>query len=232
MISSPNQNTLKMTFLSWMRQDYPMVGCGSLDSENEVTKYCSSSAIEDVKNYCRRKSSVAYAYFFFDGTSSQSKLSAHESLVRSVTMQLSDQFDGIPPALVDMYEDEHNGRSQPLIGALEDTLLQILQSFDAVYILLDALDECSERLKALKWIQSIALQTSGNLHLMVTSRPEPDIKKPLCALPNLHEINVASQQESDDIKHYIDARLSEVDKWTEAQKTLVRNGLSRGAGGV
>ena len=191
----------------------------------------SSCAIEDIKNSCRGKSSVGYAYFFFDGTSAQSKLAAHESLVRSCIMQFSYQFDGIPPALVDLYEDENNSRSQPLIGALEDTLLQILQYFDVVYIFVDALDECTERPKVLKWIQSVTSQTSGNLHLMVTSRPEPDIKNRLRSL-TLAEIDVANQRESDDIRHYIDARLSEVDKWTQAQKKLVRDALLRGAGGV
>lgn len=218
--------------LSWMWKDYPMVGFRFLDSENELMRCHSSSAIESIKNSCRGKSSIGYAYFFFDGTSGQSKLAAHESLVRSIIMQLADQFDGIPSALVELYKEERNGRDQPLIGALENTLLQILRSFDAAYIIVDALDECSERHKVLNWIQSIASKTSGTLHLMITGRPEPDIKKPLCALPNLHEINVASQQESDDIKHYIDARLSEVDKWTEAQKASVRYGLSRGANGV
>ncbi|KAF7976798.1 hypothetical protein HWV62_5652 [Athelia sp. TMB] len=200
--------------------------------ENQFTEYRSSSAVEDVKNACRGKSSTGYAYFFFDGTSAQSKLAAHESLVRSSIMQLSDQFDGIPPALVELYEDERNGRSQPLIGALENTLLQILQSFDTAYIVVDALDECFERSKVLKWIQTIASQTSGNLHLMVTSRPEPDIKDRLRRLYNLQEIDISTQQESDDIRHYIDARLSEVDKWTDTQKERVRYGLSSGADGV
>ncbi|KAF7983532.1 hypothetical protein HWV62_21090 [Athelia sp. TMB] len=199
-------------------------GCGK-------TILC-SSAIEDVKNFCKGKSSVAYAYFFFDGTSGQSTLAAHESLVRSIVMQLSDQFDGIPPALVDLYEDEREGRDQPLISALENTLLQILRSFDTAYIIVDALDECSEWSKVLKWIRSITILASGNLHLMVTSRPEPDIKYRLRPLSNLQELDVADQQESNDISRYVDVRLSEVNKWTEAQKSLVRNALLRGAGGV
>ena len=147
-------------------------------------------------------------------------------------MQFSDQSNGIPPALVDLYDEEHNGRSQPLITALETTLLRIVRSFDASYIIIDALDECDEQLKALKWIQSVTSQTPGRLHLMVTSRLEPDIRKRLRALSNLREIGVSDQQNSDDILHYIDGCLSEIDDWTEAQKDLVRNALVNGAGGV
>ncbi|KAF7965800.1 hypothetical protein HWV62_41763 [Athelia sp. TMB] len=199
-------------------------GCGK-------TILC-SSAIEDVKKSSKGKSSVGYAYFFFDGTSGQSKLAAHESLVRSIIMQFSDQFDGIPPALVNLFEDECNGRSQPLIGALENTLLQILQFFHTAYIIVDALDECSEGSKVLKWIHTIVSQTSDRLHLMVTSRPEPEIKDRLRRLYNLQEINIATQRESDDIHRYIDARLAEIDKWTDPQKKMVRDGLSGGAYGV
>ncbi|KAF7976050.1 hypothetical protein HWV62_7962 [Athelia sp. TMB] len=208
-------------FVLWLRGG---PGCGK-------TILCSSS-IENIKNSCRGKPSVGYAYFFFDGTSEQSKLASHESFVRSTIMQLSDQVDGIPPALGELYDNEHHGRSQPLLTSLEDTLLRILQSFCGAYIVIDALDECGERLKVLKWIRSVTSRTSGLLHLMVTSRPEPDIKNRLRSLPNLLEIDTADGRASDDIRRYIEVCLSEVDDWTESQKELVRIALINGAAGV
>ncbi|KAF7976049.1 hypothetical protein HWV62_7960 [Athelia sp. TMB] len=218
--------------LSWMRQDDFVVGFIHTVSEHRFIWCRSSSAIEDVKNSYKGKLSVGYAYFFFDGTSAQSKLAAHESLVRSCIMQFSDRFDGIPPALVKLYEDEDNGRSQPALSSLEDTLLQILQSFGAAYIVIDALDECDDRPKLLRWIDSIVLQMPGLLHLMVASRPEPDIKDRLRALCNLREVDVADRRGSDDIRRYIDASLSEVHAWTDSQKELVRIALVNGAHGV
>ncbi|KAF7978584.1 hypothetical protein HWV62_45296 [Athelia sp. TMB] len=188
--------------------------------------------IENVKDSCRGKPSVGYAYFFFDGTSAQSKLANHESMVRSIIMQLSDLVDGIPPELVALYEGEHSGRSQPLLASLEDTLLRIVQPFSAVYIVIDALDECDDRPKLLRWINSVTSQWSGLLHLMVTSRPEPDIKDRLRPLCNLREVDVADRRSSYDICRYIDASLSEVNAWTESQKELVRVALVNGADGV
>ncbi|KAF7974428.1 hypothetical protein HWV62_12148 [Athelia sp. TMB] len=199
-------------------------GCGK-------TIIC-SSAIENVKKSCRNKSLVGYAYFFFDGTSAQSKLATHESLIRSLIMQFSDRLDGIHPALADLYDLEDKGRHQPLISSLEDTLLEIIKTFTSAYIIIDALDECAEQRKLLTWIQYITSQTSSNLHLLVTSRLEPDIKNCLCALSTIEEMAVADKQASSDIRHYINARLSEIDGWTEHQKELVRVALSRGAGGV
>ncbi|KAF7976035.1 hypothetical protein HWV62_7932 [Athelia sp. TMB] len=210
--------------------------CGEYRSflfyEGSYKSFNSSSAMENVKDSCRGKPSVGYAYFFFDGTSAQSKLANHESMVRSIIMQLSRRFDGIPPALVELYEDEDNGCSQPVLSSLEDTLLQILQSFGAAYIVIDALDECEERPKLLRWMDSVTSQTSGFLHLMVTSRPEPDIKDRLRPLCNLCEVDVADRRDLDDIRRYIDASLSEVHAWTDSQKELVRIALVNGADGV
>ncbi|KAF7968506.1 hypothetical protein HWV62_30226 [Athelia sp. TMB] len=216
----------------WMREDDFVVGFIHTVSENRFIRCRSSSAIEDVKKSCKGKSSVGYAYFFFDGTSAQSKLAAHESLVRSCIIQFSDRFDGIPSALVELYEDEDNGRSQPALSSLEDTLLQILQSFGAAYIVIDALDECDDRPRLLRWIESVTSQTSDILHLMVTSRPEPDIKDRLRPLCNLCEVDLADRQGSDDICRYIDASLSGVNAWTASQKELVRIALVNGADGV
>ncbi|KAF7968339.1 hypothetical protein HWV62_30927 [Athelia sp. TMB] len=199
-------------------------GCGK-------TILC-SSAIENVKQSCKNKGLVGYAYYFFDGTSAQSKLAAYESLIRSMIMQFSDRLDGIHPALAGLYDVEDKGRHQPLISSLEATLLELIKSFPASYIIIDALDECAEQHRLLKWIHSITLHTWGSLHLMVTSRPEPDIKGSLRSLFNIREIDLMSRQASDDILEYIDTKLSEITRWTESQKQLVREALSRGAGGV
>ncbi|KAF7983534.1 hypothetical protein HWV62_21094 [Athelia sp. TMB] len=218
--------------LSWMRKDNFVVCFIYTISEHRFIRCHSSSAIEDVRKSYKGKPSVGYAYFFFDGTSAQSKLATHESLVRSCIMQFSDRFDGIPSALVELYEDEDNGRSQPALSSLEDTLLRILKFFGAAYIVIDALDECDDRPRLLRWIDSVTSQTSEFLHLMVTSRPEPDIKDRLRSLCNLREVDLADRRDSNDICHYIDASLSGISAWTESQKELVRIALVNGADGV
>ena len=219
-------------YLNWMRKDDTMVRCSSLVFGCCFLNYCSSSAIENVKNSCRNKGLVGYAYFFFDGTSAQSKLAAHESLIRSLIMQFSDRLDGIHPALAGLYDSEDKGRHQPLISSLEDTLLKIIKTFTSAYIIIDALDECAEQRRLLTWIQYLTSQTSSSLRLLVTSRLEPDIKNYLRSLSKIEEMAVVDEQASSDIREYINARLSEVDGWTEPQKELVRVALSRDADGV
>ena len=195
---------------------------------------CSSSAIEHVENvYGANRLLVGHAYFFFDGRDGQSDLIYHEKLIRSLIMQFSTQWDGIPAALDYLYSVEcKNGHRQPSIASLERTLMDIVKSFDATYMIIDALDECCERRKSLKWMKSITSSIPGKVHLMISSRSEPEINRGLSYIPTLHEIDIAGEQIKADICRYLDARLADDDKWSDAAKRLIREGLIRGADGM
>ncbi|KAF7980709.1 hypothetical protein HWV62_37173 [Athelia sp. TMB] len=193
---------------------------------------CSSLAIKDVKTVCA--GAVSYAYFFFDGRDG-SELSRHESLIRSLIIQFSAQCDGIPLALDELYAHEcRNGLDQPSIASLERTLQLIVNSFDAAYIIVDALDECDEQRKLLQWIRSsMASKTSGQLHLLVISRPEPDIKSGLAPLNGLIVVSVANQRAAGEIRRYIEARLSEESRWVNdsgAREMIVEGLVGRADG--
>ncbi|KZP12282.1 hypothetical protein FIBSPDRAFT_985862 [Athelia psychrophila] len=156
-------------------------GCGK-------TILC-AAAIKDIIDFCDSKASTGYAYFFFDGRNAEAAYLVHEKLVRSIIMQLAHRCDEIPVALAEMYRKCDKGTRQPPIEMLEATLVIILDSFDNVYIIIDSLDECSERKDLLKWIQSIASRASGTLHMMATSRSEPDIRRSL----NLFSVSKTSR---------------------------------------
>lgn len=148
-------------------------------------------------------------------------------------MQLARRCDGIPQALTEMYSKCDKGMRQPPVKLLEDTLLRLLDSFERVYIIIDSLDECSERKDLIQWIQSISA-VSKKLHMMVSSRPEPEIMRGLRSLSHLQEIHVSGQQTETDIRCYIEARLAEsdADKWRKVQKDLIMETLITGADGM
>ena len=52
------------------------------------------------------------------------------------------------------------------------TLQLILQAFSHVYVVLDALDECPERMKLLDLVKEIMSWNLEKLHFLVTSRKE------------------------------------------------------------
>ena len=84
----------------------------------------------------------------------------------------------MPKVLVNLYACCGNGHQEPTLGDLQNTLQTILDGFSSTFIILDALDECTEREKLLGWIHTFMLGKDKNvgLHLIVTSRPEQEIE--------------------------------------------------------
>jgi hypothetical protein len=153
--------------------------------------------------------SLACAYFFFDGRDSQHALQLHESLIRSLIKQFSVQCGNIPNALVLLYG---GGHQQPQIHSLKDVLLQILDRFQEAYIIIDSLDECSDRGKLLGWIAEIMSWKVAKLHLLTTSRPERDIETHMQSLEAC-SVTLEGESVASDIEKYIDWTLQEGDKW-------------------
>ena len=224
-------------FLSYsrLRKDYLGVCSIALWASNVDHIYSRSSVIEDVVGFCELKPTArGYAYFFFDGTRAQSEILDYDKLIRSIITQLSDRCgDKIPNVLADLYNKCDGGHRQPLESQFEDALARIIEIFDSTYIVIDSLDECVEKADLLRWIQSVTAVTSGKLHLMLTSRPEPAIDHGLALLSNLKKISVGDQS-AEDISAYLDARLDvgDMDQWDGYEKQWIKTTLSGGSDGM
>ena len=93
---------------------------------------------------------------------------------------------------------------QPSDEQLENVLRNILDRFAHAYIMIDALDECTDREKTLDWAQKLISDTkskAANLHIVVTSRPERDIDENFMAL-DPHSIDVG-EANTNDIAEYL-----------------------------
>ncbi|KZP07460.1 ankyrin [Athelia psychrophila] len=200
---------------------YGTPGCGK-------TIIC-STVIDDILNYCAGKSTHACAYFFFDNKSGQSDLSTHSKFIRSIIRQLSYQYGGVPASLMEIYRDGHQ---QPSIASLQLTLRRIIEEFEHVYIVVDALDECTDRKKVLAWIAEFMQWHGGKLHILVSSRPETDIKKKFHSMENLVQFSLTGHPMNNDIEICIDALLLEMDIWDDETRAHVRAVLIRGAHGM
>ena len=173
--------------------------------------------------------SLGIAYFFFDGRDSQKELQLHNKLIRTLISQLSDtRHGGISDDLANLYKRCGNFQ-QPSDEQLQNVLRDILDGFSQAYIIIDALDECTDREKTLNWAKKLISDTSRNLHIVVTSRPERDIEEIFAALdPHPVDVGVANteeiveylkvQMESKFMKHDEETRakiMSELEKHAE-----------------
>ncbi|KZP10819.1 hypothetical protein FIBSPDRAFT_800859, partial [Athelia psychrophila] len=186
-----------------------------------------------VVDFCDSRPSTGYASFFFDGRSAEAALLVHEKLVRSIIIQLAHRCDGIPVALAELYAKCDKGSRQPPIEMLEAVLLPIVDSFHDVYIVIDSLDECSERKDLLAWIRSMTSRASGKLHMMATSRSEPDIGRGLRSVVGLQDISVIGSAIKADISTFLEKRLAAIEDWNEpGLKDLIKDSLLDGSDGM
>jgi hypothetical protein len=174
---------------------------------------------------------MACAYYFFDGRDGRKELQTVASLIRSLIRQFSTPYGGLPATLTKLFHSCHDGGSQPTVKSLQSTLILILDAFDDVYIVLDALDECAERKDLLKWITEMINLRKNKLHLLVTSRHEEDIAMRLRLLDPDH-VCTESELVKSDIARYIDSILDVEDQWSNDTKATIKSTLLERAGGM
>ena len=140
----------------------------------------------------------------------------------------------MPEVLVNLYTRCGNGYQMPSTGSLQDTLQKILDGFSSVFIVLDALDECTEREKVLNWAESLILQKNKNLelHLIITSRPEKEIDDIFKAYPY---VDLVEESEGCDIVAYLNHQLdqdSDLREWDLETQEEVKSTLMSQADGM
>lgn len=91
-----------------------------------------------------------------------------ENLLGSLLRQLIESTDGIPPAVLELYDHHRHRNTSSSVDELCETLLLVIDSFTEVFLIIDALDECSEDLR---WELLERLETiEPHVHLLITSR--------------------------------------------------------------
>jgi methionine synthase II (cobalamin-independent) len=134
-------------------------------------------------------------------------------------LQLSDtRHGGVSEKLADLHK--HCGEvQQPSNEQLQNVLRDILDGFSQAYIVIDALDECTEREKTLDWVNKLISDASrkvANLHIAVTSRPERDINEIFTAL-DPHSIDVGEANTTDIVEYLTLQMGSKFDENTRAK---------------
>ena len=129
------------------------------------------------------------AYFFFDFRDTQKQ--HRRDLLSSLLFQLSAKYDTCYHIFSHFYLDHDEGARQPSEAALSQCLIKMLevQGQPAMYIVIDALDECPDicgirtaREKVLEFLEGLVGLQPRNVHICLSSRPEFDIRTSLVTL--------------------------------------------------
>jgi hypothetical protein len=173
------------------------------------------------------------AFFYFDFNN---KDTLPDAALRSLIEQFSVQCASMPYALQSLFSKNEQGGAhrQPGQEDLMSTLKAIIRSFQTVYIVFDALDECPERSRFLAVLREIHSWEFGLLHLLATSRKERDIQEMLGGLSS-HEIPMDESLVDSDIKVHVTRTLEDDGKfrrYSPEAKKMVKTALMKDAGGM
>ena len=197
----------------------------------EIKTYPLSSSIID--KLPKPTESLGVAYFFFDGRDSRKELQLHNKLIRALISQLSDtRHGGITEKLADLYK--FCGKyQQPSDDELQNVLRDILDRFSQAYIIIDALDECTDREKTLSWVNKLVSDSNrkgANLHIVV-SRPERDIHE-VFGMLDPHSIDVGEANTKDIMEYLMLQMESKFMKYDEKTRAKIMLELEKHAEGL
>jgi hypothetical protein len=207
---------------------YGIPGCGKT--------ILSSTVIEHLLQHCHDDVRMVTAYFYFDFNDTQKQ--DPELMLRSLLCQFLQRSVVIPKGVDALFLSCENGKRQPSLHALLKVTRQAMQEFTQVYVVLDALDECTQRSELMDILETVAGWQLDNLQLLMTSRKERDIERSLESY--VEEENAVCLQRDvvdQDIQRYVQQRLhndKSLAKWNRdaAVRQEIEAALMGGARGM
>ena len=186
-----------------------------------------STIIENIQSRCSPDDACLYFYFDFGNPLKQAVI----NMLYSFLTQLSSSM--IPTEVRQLYERCNNGGQEANITQLIETILSIASHGRRLFIIIDALDESSDRKTLLKVIKMI-LQSNSEINLLMTSRKEHDIQVMLEFSVN-YVVAIQNELVDVDIDIYIrQCLLNDPDlcKWDDELKSEIVTILTSGAQGM
>ena len=189
-----------------------------------------SFVVEETRGLCKSTSlnGIGHAYYYFYYRREKDEV---PNFLRWVINQLCRQSANIPTEVHQLHRDG----GQPSIASLLMALFAVLREFQRVYLVLDALDESTNRKDLLDVLIKISSDANfAKLRILATSRRELDIERALGDISIVISLT-HNQWVDDDIRLYVQNHLREdrkLSRWPEALRTEIETSLVRGAKGM
>ncbi|KAF8247356.1 hypothetical protein K440DRAFT_551235, partial [Wilcoxina mikolae CBS 423.85] len=163
-----------------------------------------SIVIEDIsKRYpISQGTGIAFTYCSYRDEASAKD---PKKFLATFILQLARQRKHLFPSLVHLYDTHRRDARKPSFSTLRSVLFSLLEEFDTLFLLYDALDECEMRQELMKLLHDLV--NTGNrccIKLFVTSRKEPDIEQ---AFRDTQKVEIAAVRVAQDIEVYVDYEL-------------------------
>jgi hypothetical protein len=187
-----------------------------------------SFVIEDVKKLAKSSPGMGWAYYYFYFRREKDEV---PHFLCWIINQLCRQSKQIPPEVLELHRHGGELSTESLLIALS----AVLRDFQRVYLVLDALDESTNRRRLLDVLVKLPVNADfAKLQILAASREEPDIERALGPISTVISLN-QNQWVENDIRLYIESCLCEdrkLRRWPEALRSEIEAALVKGAKGM
>ncbi|KAF7343426.1 HET-domain-containing protein [Mycena venus] len=182
----------------------------------------SSVVIRTLFSDRQQRTAVAYFYFDFRDERSQSA----KIMLHSIILQLSAQSFS-PYSALDQLHKSSEGQTLPTYQNLLDILDELLSDFVHTYIVLDALDECTENDRLVQFIIRLRDWTQRSLHLLFTSQPRDAFMK---AFEDVSLVVLSPDITRHDIKRFVDSELPKLSHLSRRSEEIIEKVVMKSNG--
>ena len=154
--------------------------------------------------------------------------------MRSLVTQLSRQSLESSKKLEALYSQFEKGHEEPNVERLVKLMRRVLEEFEETYLVIDALDECTEIPEVISFLDEMRNWGFQNIHILITSRRERVIEEGLRLLIT-ERVSIQNALVDGDIKLLIHERLRsdrELSRWSETLKAEIEKTLYEGSKGM
>ncbi|CAG9983235.1 unnamed protein product [Clonostachys byssicola] len=159
----------------WLKSSKATLFCSGIPGAGKTI--LTSIVVDHLSNTFTKGSNVGVAYLYCNFRRQQEQTLEH--YLASLLKQLTQEQDSISVSLQDLYGRHKHKHTQPSVAELSETLLDLMGAYEKVFIVMDALDECTTigacRSKLLTELFNLREKTETRI--FATSRVNDDISK-------------------------------------------------------
>jgi len=192
----------------------------------------SATSLENVLQHATAHPTASVGYFYFDFNDGDKQSS--RKAIRSLLFQFAQQIPDRLHVLEQLYQSCDNGHKQPAAEKIRSLLSDTMAYTEHKYIILDALDECTDREDLLTFVRTLVESKQPGLRILATSRRERDIEEQLRMIAD-HVVNIQSAVVDQDIRVYVRHRLTtdpKLKKWPPSVQDEITDVLMDKAAGM
>lgn len=163
---------------------------------------------------------IAYLFCSYKAQVEQSATNLFAALLKQLVQSRPD----IAASVMGLYDRHSKRRTKPSLDELMQALLSTCSSYSTVYVVVDALDECSNRDGVRRQLidKLCSFQASRNVQLLFTSRFVPEVMENFRTSPWLE---VRANEE--DVRRYVAGHIQRLPKCIQRDEGLKNNVQSK-----